>query len=160
MKLLKEFETAFKNLRSNNDWRNRDALELALKRTTKATRVYQNNITGDAAEGDKILFIKQIWERKSINRYGKMANVIVDYALIEAEILRESYGKDKGQHTFTLKVQNGETMFIKGRNLYAVGVWAKKRDKKEREEVLADKHARGAKARAKKQTQREERYCA
>lgn len=51
-------------------------------------------------------------------------------SLIKAEVTKHSYGQEKGQHTFTLKIleimdngsdqtkKPGEFMLIKGRNLY------------------------------------------
>ena len=52
------------------------------------------------------------------------------YSIIKAEVLKHSYGFEKGQHTFTLQIlkiisdgsaqtrEPGEKMLIKGRNLY------------------------------------------
>lgn len=82
-------------------------------------------------------------------------------ALVE----RESYGADRGQHTFSLRIlqsegvqalKAGETLRIKGRNLYAgepiieVEGPLSARD---------DKHARGDAVRAEKAARREEMWA-
>jgi len=76
---------------------------------------------------------------------------------IEAEVLKDSYGKAKQQHTFVLKVirsegiqpvEVGKTIRRKGRNIYKKEclrqLWAKE---SERENVAEEKHARGGRAR-------------
>ncbi|ULJ61619.1 hypothetical protein [Wielerella bovis] len=75
--------------------------------------------------------------------------------MITGRIIRESYGKKKQQHTFTIELENGELKLIKGRNLYRNGVWRKEwEDEDAREVVLEEKHERGKLARA----AREERF--
>lgn len=77
---------------------------------------------------------------------------------ITAEVLRESYGADKQQHTFTLRIIESEgeqpmradaQIRRKGRNIYRNGVyrliWD---DENKRREVADEKHARGDAARA------------
>lgn len=147
LKTLKEFSLKFKDLNLNTDWRERDMLEFHMSRVAKATRTYKINTTGNCCVGDKILFIRRLWERQSINRFGKMANVVVGYELLEATIIRDSYGKEKQQHTFTLLLKDKSELRIKGRNLYAVGVWRKARDEQERTASLNEKYSRGNVAR-------------
>ncbi len=38
--------------------------------------------------------------------------------IIEGTVITSSYGEDKGQHTFNIKTNLGETIMVKGRNLY------------------------------------------
>jgi len=148
MELLKSFEKQWNLLNDNEDWKKREDLEIILGKEEKATRSYKIKATGNCCKGDKILFIKRVWEKIIINRFGKKANVVTGYELIEGEIVRESYGREKGQHTFTIKLQNKETLLIKGRNLYAIGVWRKKwENEEERKETLAEKYQRGKLAR-------------
>ncbi len=85
----------------------------------KLTRAYKINTTGDACTGDNIVFVKRIWERRPINSFGKLANVV------EGEIIKDSHGRDKQQHTFTVLTKESEKILIKGRNLYGIGVWRK-----------------------------------
>jgi len=76
---------------------------------------------------------------------------------ITATILRDSYGDEKQQHTFTIKVidsggtdalARGKTTRRKGRNVYRNGVtrleWA---DENARQAIESEKHGRGAHAR-------------
>lgn len=88
--------------------------------------------TGDCCTGDKITFFNAA---KSDSRfYG--------------EIISESYGKDKQQHTFTVLLQDNSKMLIKGRNLYKKGVFRKQWDNEtQRDIILSEKHERGDKAR-------------
>jgi hypothetical protein len=65
--------------------------------------------------------------------------------IVEAEVMRESYGTKTGQHTFTLKrLDNGQVFRITGRNLYAGRPmrtqWP---DEAERERIAELKHMRG-----------------
>lgn len=75
-----------------------------------------------------------------------------------AKVLRESYGADKQQHTFTLEIvssEGAEPLTVgavtrrKGRNIYRNGVarlpWP---DEAARRAAADEKHARGARARA------------
>lgn len=39
-------------------------------------------------------------------------------SVIEGQVISESYGADKGQHTFTIDLGGGEKLLVKGRNLY------------------------------------------
>ena len=147
--LLKSFQERFDALLDTVDeWRERDAAEASIGRETKATRAYRINCTGDVVAGDEIMFIKRIWDRVTVNSYGKKANVVVEFELVEGVVVGESYGSKRGQHTFTIKT-NDDTFRIKGRNLYAVGVWRKGwKDEEERNTVADDKHSRGRVARS------------
>jgi hypothetical protein len=38
-------------------------------------------------------------------------------SVVEGQVVNESYGKERGQHTFTIDL-GGEKLLVKGRNLY------------------------------------------
>lgn len=106
---------------------------------------YDLNCTGNCCIGDKIAFFNA----------GKSGDKLY------GEIIRESYGEAKQQHTFTIKMEaTGESLLIKGRNLYKNGVLRKVwEDESKRVTVLAEKHQRGDEARAaakRRKQQREE----
>jgi len=151
MKLLKKFKEAYERLlktawSKENLWQDRDDAAEALASLAKATRAYKINCTGDVCKGDQILFPCAVWEKVSIRR--KKVNVIDHFALLEAEVVKESYGWQKQQHTFTLLLPDGTKKLIKGRNLYRYGVWRKAwKDEQKRKAVLEEKHARGRMAR-------------
>lgn len=143
--LLKSFQAVFDRLMDSiDDWRERDGAQAAVGRENKATRAYTINCTGDVVLGDEVMFVRAIWEKKAINSYGKLANVIVDYELFEGKVVKESYGAKRGQHTFSIKRKH-DLLLIKGRNLYSIGVWRKKwPDENKRRSVADEKHERGA----------------
>lgn len=92
---------------------------------------YDINCTGDCCVGDNIKFFNA----------GKSSEPLC------GEIISESYGQARQQHTFTVEVE-GEKMMIKGRNLYKNGVLRKKwNDENKRSEILEEKHQRGSEAR-------------
>lgn len=108
--------------------------------------------TGDVVAGDVIEFTEAVFAgsfRKP--RY-------VGERTIQAEVLRDSYGAEKQQHTFTLKVlasagaeplTAGTVTTRKGRNVYRNGTrrapWPVEAD---RRAALDEKHSRGDLARA------------
>jgi hypothetical protein len=70
------------------------------------------------------------------------------FELIKGVVIKESYGGEKQQHTFTIQQENGEKLLIKGRNLYKNGVWRKAwEDENLRIPVALEKHERGSRAR-------------
>jgi len=150
MKLLKkaqELYDQFTNL--ENKWSEREDCEFKFSRLSAISRAYKNNITGDACIGDQVAFVKQIWG----GSYKKPS--LQGHEIIEGLIISDSYGEDKQQHTFTLKVKGG-TLRIKGRNLYKLGLWAKDRDPIERQAALDEKHKRGDAARKNRDLRREQ----
>ncbi len=111
---------------------------------------YSIDCTGDACVGDEVAFMRATFS----GSYRKPT--FTGYELVEGKILRDSYGADKQQHTFTLELPDGTTTRIKGRNLYANGMYRKERDATERQAVLNEKHQRGDAARASRAERREE----
>ena len=87
--------------------------------------------------GDEVAFFKDIWEGS--RRKPKWSGL----QLVVGKIERESYGKEKQQHTFSIKTKEG-LIRIKGRNLYRHGVLRKPwKNEKDREIVASEKHFRG-----------------
>eukprot|EP00897_Mesotaenium_endlicherianum_P004856 jgi/Mesen1/4399/ME000225S03389 len=120
-----------------------------------ATESFVRDCTGDVCRGDIVLFEQNVFDvympqaRAAKNHLGTRT--------IAGRIVKESYGAEKQQHTFTVEVlwSRGERalpplkpLLIKGRNLYRLRtrrqLWA---DEGERRRVLDEKHARGDAAR-------------
>jgi hypothetical protein len=101
------------------------------------------NCTGDAVVGDEVRF-----ERATFS--GSFRNAkFAGFETITGKIVRDSYGRDKQQHTFTLELAEGGELRIKGRNLYANGLYRKPwADESLRHEAAEEKHVRGNAARA------------
>jgi hypothetical protein len=103
---------------------------------------YSINATGDACVGDEVAFERAIFTGSF--RRPKFAGM----ELVVGKIVADSYGSREQQHTFTILLQDGRKTFIKGRNLYANGLYRKPwANEQERWAVLQEKHARGAAAR-------------
>lgn len=111
---------------------------------------YTENITGDAAQGDKVAFV----EAKFTGSFKSPK--FSHFELVKGTIIKDSYGTDKQQHTFTLELEDGSTKRIKGRNLYKYGTFAMPRDVEERQAALDEKHERGTEARKIRDERREE----
>ncbi|MEW6314647.1 MAG: hypothetical protein AB1513_11510 [Pseudomonadota bacterium] len=104
---------------------------------------YTINCTGDAVVGDEVRF-----ERATFS--GSFRNAkFAGFEMITGKIIRDSYGRDKQQHTFTIALTGGGELRIKGRNLYANGTFRKPwADESIRRQAADEKHARGDAARA------------
>ena len=105
------------------------------------------NVMGDICTGDTIVFTESIFAGSFRNprKIGERK--------VCANIISESYGKLKQQHTFTLLIiessgvqplKVGKTYLRKGRNIHRGdphrAIWA---DEALRVRVLAEKHSRG-----------------
>lgn len=101
---------------------------------------YTENVTGDVATGDQVIFARATFEGSY--KRPRFAGIEV----ISGKVVADSYGKAKQQHTFTISTSKG-SMRIKGRNLYSIAVFAKSRCAEERQASLDDKHKRGDRAR-------------
>lgn len=110
---------------------------------------YPISCTGDAVVGDEVRF-----ERATFS--GSFRNAKFDgFEQITGKIIVDSYGREKQQHTFTLRLSDESTLRIKGRNLYKEGVWRKQwADESIRHEVADEKHVRGDHARAMRENRR------
>lgn len=100
---------------------------------------YKINADNDIVVGDIIKFSRSVFEGSWKNaRY-------VGEVIIEAEVLKDSYGQKTGQHTFTLRrLDNGQTFRIMGRNLYAGRPMRKQwEDEAARDRVAELKYMRG-----------------
>lgn len=103
---------------------------------------YDINCTGDCCVGDTIRFFNAA--KGSEPFYGN--------------IISESYGEAKQQHTFIIETVTGR-IFIKGRNLYKNGVLRRAwEDENERKAVLEKKHSRGSIAREEAQARKAKKY--
>ena len=105
--------------------------------------IYNIDCTGDCVVGDEVRF-----ERATFT--GSFRNArFAGFEQITGRIVADSYGRDKQQHTFSIEVDAPDDLRIKGRNLYANGIWRKPwTDENQRENLADEKHARGDRARA------------
>ncbi|KAJ1291915.1 hypothetical protein BS78_02G352700 [Paspalum vaginatum] len=110
------------------------------------------NCKGDVCRGDAVLFKQKVYE-KSGKRHAKC----IGKRIVAGKVIKESYGKEKQQHTFTIQVfwSKGagrlaplHLLLVKGRNLYRMMTlrqrWA---NEAERQKILEEKHSRGDDAR-------------
>ncbi len=105
-------------------------------------KTHKIDCTGDCCVGDDVKFERAIF--KGSYRKPKFSH----NETIVGTIIRDSYGKDKQQHTFTIQLENGEKLLIKGRNLYRNGTFRKPwTDESARAEIIQLKHERGNVAR-------------
>uniref|UniRef100_A0A0A9DGA6 DUF7699 domain-containing protein n=1 Tax=Arundo donax TaxID=35708 RepID=A0A0A9DGA6_ARUDO len=80
------------------------------------------NCKGDVCRGDAVLFKQKVYE-KSGKRHAKC----IGKRIVAGKVIKESYGQEKQQHTFTIQVfwSKGvgklsplHLLLVKGRNLY------------------------------------------
>ncbi len=114
-----------------------------MESTYQGDEVYKICCTGDAVVGDEVRFERALfggtWWKPEF----------LEFELLTGKIIRDSYGRDKQQHTFTLLLDCGSEIRIKGRNLYAEGLWRKSwPDEESRVVAVEEKHRRGRCARA------------
>ena len=106
---------------------------------------YSIDCTGDVCAGDEVRFERAVFTGSF--RSSKFAG----FETITGKVMKESYGADCYQHTFTIECEDGSKLRIKGRNLYKNGTFRKPwQDESEREKVLNEKHKRGGYARQQK----------
>ncbi len=106
---------------------------------------FKIDCTGDACTGDFVFF------RRSTFTGSFRSPKFSGYETIVGQIISDSYGSDRGQHTFTILIKGvhfDQKLLIKGRNLYGMGTFRKKWTKKQggedgRQIVLDEKHDRG-----------------
>lgn len=110
--------------------------------TYKGDALYSIDCTGDACVGDEVRFEQAFF-------LGSYKNPkFSHFELVTGKIVKDSYGADKQQHTFTLEFEDGSKKRIKGRNLYRNGLYRKPwADESQRQIELDEKHERGAAAR-------------
>lgn len=98
--------------------------------------------TGDACTGDHVSFERAVFS----GRYPKSKFSHMEH--VTGLIIRDSYGKDKQQHTFTISDDHGGEFRIKGRNLYRNECHRKEwTDESLRNVAIEVKHKTGDKAR-------------
>lgn len=106
--------------------------------------------TGDVCVGDRVAFERATFTGSF--RKPKFSG----FELVTGEVVSDSYGAAKQQHTFTLRLADGSTTMIKGRNLYANGVFRQPwDDEAARQSALSEKHRRGDAARADRELRRQ-----
>ncbi|KAL0377740.1 UNVERIFIED_CONTAM: Zinc finger CCCH domain-containing protein 62 [Sesamum radiatum] len=110
--------------------------------------------TGDVCKGDVVSFNQKVYQKfDKMTRRGSH----LGRRTVAGRIVKESYGVARQQHTFTVEVlwSRGTKklaplypLLVKGRNLYKFKTFRQRwKNEKERLEVLAEKHKRGAAAR-------------
>lgn len=114
--------------------------------------------TADVIVGDLVEFVEPVFSGSYRNaRFAGNRRIV-------AEVLRESYGATRQQHTFTIRVlasdgaqplEAGATTTRKGRNLYRDCSRLTWRDESARAAAAVDKHARGDRARAVRKARQE-----
>ena len=121
--------------------------------------------TGDVVAGDVIEWTEGVFSGYcGRSRWGRSSPKHLGDRRIVAEIIRDSYGAAKQQHTFTIRVlasdgydalAPGTVTTRKGRNIYRNGCqrieW---RDEAARQAVADEKHIRGDEARARRADRR------
>ncbi|KQK15165.1 zinc finger CCCH domain-containing protein 62 isoform X2 [Brachypodium distachyon] len=110
------------------------------------------NCKGDVCRGDTVLFKQKVYEKS-----GKRHSKCIGKRIVAGKVFKESYGKEKQQHTFTIQVfwSKGvgklpplSLLLVKGRNLYRMmtfrQTWSNEAD---RAKAVEEKHSRGDAAR-------------
>ncbi|CAN6206105.1 unnamed protein product [Urochloa humidicola] len=110
------------------------------------------NCKGDVCKGDAVLFKQKVYEKS-----GKRHANCIGKRIVAGKVIKESYGKEKQQHTFTIQVfwSKGagklpplHILLVKGRNLYRMMTFRQPwENEAERLTVLEEKHSRGNDAR-------------
>ena len=141
-KLTKPSTTSSKPSKSVSEVRITDAIR----------KKYPVDTTGNVVVGDTIVFREGVFTGSHRNAKHKGDRII------EAKVVRDSYGKSKQQHTFSLKVirssgtdpvGKGKTIRRKGRNVYRNGTYRQRwSNEAARKEALEEKYSRGDAARA------------
>ena len=129
------------------------------------------NCTGDAVVGDTVWWEEAVWPAyKPRGRFRREAPQLIGLRVLVAKIVRESYGAQKQQHTFSLEVlwavgtqrpETGSVIKRKGRNLYREGLkrlpWNDESECPSDKRIAAqeEKHGRGDAARDDRRARRE-----
>ncbi|CAA3011346.1 Hypothetical predicted protein [Olea europaea subsp. europaea] len=111
--------------------------------------------TGDVCKGDVVLFNQKLY--KNFDKMTRRGSPLGRRTVV-GRIVNENYGAAKQQHTFTVevlwskgakKLPTLSSLLVKGRNLYKLRTFRQRwNNEKERLNVLAEKHKRGATARS------------
>ncbi|KAK1309205.1 Zinc finger CCCH domain-containing protein 62 [Acorus calamus] len=121
---------------------------------------------GDACTGDVVMFEQNVYDMYSIASRSATGPPCGTRTVV-GRIVKESYGAEKQQHTFTIEVlwSKGKKplppmhpLLIKGRNLYRIKTMRQKWDDEvERKKTLQEKHSRGFVARCSREKRIETR---
>lgn len=121
-----------------------------IESTFRGDETYCIDTTGDVVVGDEVCFDRATFTGSFRN--AKFAG----FERIAGRVVRDSYGAQAQQHTFTIAMAGGGELRIKGRNLYKNGVFRKPwADPAARGEVADEKHARGDRARLARKERKE-----
>nr|XP_048334956.1 zinc finger CCCH domain-containing protein 62 isoform X2 [Ziziphus jujuba var. spinosa] len=123
------------------------------------------NCTGDVCKGDVVLFTQKVYEKfDKVTRHGR----VLGKRIVAGRVVKESYGANKQQHTFTVEVLWSKgfkklpplfPLLVKGRNLYKLKTFRQRWDnEEERLKVLAEKHKRGFEARLARATKQKKKW--
>ena len=125
---------------------------------TKPIKVFRIDCTGDVVNGDRIRWSEAVFSG------SHRKPTFEGERTIEAEVVADSYGAAKQQHTFSLLVVRaegtsapspGERIRRKGRNIYRNGcyraVWKNEATRRKSQD---EKHNRGEAARATRESRR------
>ena len=124
------------------------------------------NCTGDVCMGDVVLFRQKVYEKfNKVTRQGR----VIGSRTVAGRVVKESYGKAKQQHTFTVEVlwSSGvrklpplTPLLVKGRNLYKQRTYRQRwKNEADRVKVLSEKHRRGAEARSVRALKQKKKSC-
>jgi hypothetical protein len=109
--------------------------------TFAGDETYTERCLDDAVVGDEVRFQRAVF----CGTYT--CPCFHHFELITGKIIRESFGKDKQQHTFTVQLDSGKITRIKDRNLYRHGTYRKPWVDEEQRKAAADEmHGRGYEA--------------
>lgn len=121
--------------------------------TFTGDELFRIDCTGDAVTGDKVRFSRAVF----LGNYKKPE--FIGYEIVTGEIIKDSYGKDKQQHTFTIRKTDDTTTRIKGRNLYRHNCYRMPwDDESQRRVAREEKHTRGLVARRDREIRRDYEY--
>lgn len=115
---------------------------------------YSIDCTGDVACGDEIIFTEGVFVYRGHHTKPKF----LGSRTVQAKVIKESYGKKKQQHTFTLiitggegfdPIRLGEKICRKGRVIYRNKTYRKPWPSEAMRNIaIGEKHVRGDQARA------------
>ncbi|KAM0853153.1 hypothetical protein ACQ4PT_051287 [Festuca glaucescens] len=110
------------------------------------------NCKGDVCRGDAVLFKQKVHEKS-----GKRHSKCIGKRIVAGKVIKESYGKEKQQHTFTIQVFWSKgvgklpplyLLLVKGRNLYRMMTFRQSwTNEEDRSKALEEKYSRGDAAR-------------
>ena len=105
-------------------------MKKARERLKSLLVLYTENVTGDACVGDEIMFL-----------YPEV-NAETSFRVMEGTILRDEYRGKNYRHVFLIASKNGEPVEYLASDVYKYGTYSKRREKRQRNLFLLEKHLR------------------